>query len=246
MNPVATDLSLKIAGVETTSIEPAVMPNLYHGTPVTIYGRYRGAGKATLKLRGNLNGVAWEQSGELNLPATDDSNPEIERMWASRRIDSLLKGADRSGSRESVAPEVVRLGEGFSIVTEYTSFLVLENDSEFKRWKIERNNLTRLGRDRKTLDLRERELAQLRNKAMQDLGPQPILASAKPAPVSLPVVNSSRPPVVNAPAASAPTASSRSQGIDFHLPSGGGSGPVGPLFVAFAAWLSRRRASAKA
>ena len=54
-------------------------------------------------------------------------------MWASRRIDALLKNADRSGSRESVAPEVVRLGETFSIVTEYTSFLVLENDAEFRR-----------------------------------------------------------------------------------------------------------------
>jgi Ca-activated chloride channel homolog len=247
MNPVATDLALQISGVETLSIEPAVMPNLYQGTPITIYGRYRGSGKATLKLRGNLNGVAWEQAGELNLPDKDDTNPEIERMWASRRIDGLLKSADRSGSRESVAPEVIRLGEGFSIVTEYTSFLVLENDAEFQRWKIERNNLTRLGRDRKTLDLRERELAELRNKSIQDLGPQqPAVTSAKPGPS--PVVSPANAPTSGAPVAPAPT---RSNSFDVSMPSrssggGGGSGPVGPLFVAFAAWLSRRRANAKA
>lgn len=235
MNPVATDLALSISGVEVTAVEPAQMPNLYHGTPIRVFGRYRGEGKAMLKLRGNLNGVAWEQSGELNLPAADDSNPEIERMWAGRRIDGLLKAADRTGSRDSVAAEVIRLGEDFSIVTEYTSFLVLENDGEYQRWKIERRNAARLDRDRKTQGARDHDLVLLREKAIRDLGPQPQLASAKPAPA----------PALSQPATTQGAAKpSQSRGFDLHLPSGGGgSGPVGPLFVALAAWLSRRKPS---
>lgn len=233
MNPVATDLAVSVTGVEVYGVEPAQLPNLYHGTPVRLFGRYRGEGRATLKVRGNLNGVAWEQSGELTLPAADDSNPEIERLWASRRIDSLLKTADRTDARAQVVPEIVRLGEDFSIVTEYTSFLVLENDGEYQRWKIERRNAVRTGRDRRSQENRDRTLSALRSKAVNDLGPQPALAQAKPAPV---------PP--SSPAVSTPTQPpAQRQGFDFQLPSGGGggSGPVGPLFVAFAAWLSRRR-----
>ena len=59
------------------------------------------------------------------------------------------KAADRSGSRSAVIDEIIRLGETYSIVTEYTSFIVLENDAEYARWKIDRKNLLRTTRDRK-------------------------------------------------------------------------------------------------
>ena len=65
-------------------------------------------------------------------------------MWAWHRVDRLLKEADAGGSRTSVIDEIVRLGEGYSIATEYTSFIVLENDAEFQRWKIDRKNALRI------------------------------------------------------------------------------------------------------
>ena len=57
-------------------------------------------------------------------------------MWAWHKMQRLLDDADRNGNRNSVIDEIVRLGEGYSIVSEYTSFLVLENDAEYKRWNL--------------------------------------------------------------------------------------------------------------
>ena len=108
-----------------------------------------------------MNGVEWKQSADIELPKEDTTNPEIERMWAWHRIDGLLKTSERTGAREQVIPEIVRLGEEFSIVTEYTSFLVLENDAEFQRWKIERRNAARLARDRQSQAARETALTAL-------------------------------------------------------------------------------------
>jgi hypothetical protein len=54
----------------------------------------------------------------------------------------------RQVDRDAIA-EVVRLGEAYSIATEYTSFLVLENDGEYQRWKIDQRNALRIARDRK-------------------------------------------------------------------------------------------------
>ena len=85
-------------------------------------------------------------------------------------MQRLLKDADRDGSRQSVVDEIVRLGEGYSIVTEYTSFLVLENDAEYRRWKIERRNALRIERDRKQQERVREQLANLRKQA-SDLGP---------------------------------------------------------------------------
>ncbi len=236
MRPVASDLRLDIDGAGVYAIEPALLPNLYHGCPVRIYGRYSGAGDARITLTANIQGAALEKAVSLSFPEIDGDNPEIERMWAWKRIDGLLKKADRAGDRQTVLPEVIRLGEGFSIVTEYTSFLVLENDAEYQRWKIERKNRDRLGRDRSARAQREKELDEIRNRASADLGPQALLARAKApeAPVSQNTTPASPPP-----SASRNPGSVRPQSRNLDL--GIGTGPVGPLFVLGAWWLVRRK-----
>lgn len=248
MNPVATDLQLSIKGngIEVVDMEPRQMPNLFHGSPVRVYGRYRGNGVAKLSLRGNLNGVEWKQPADIELPKEDTSNPEIERMWAWHRIDSLLKNSERSGTREQVIPDVVRLGEEFSIVTEYTSFLVLENDAELRRWNIERRNAARLTRDRQSQSAREATLTALRQKAVADLGPQPASAETKPEPRQAPVAAPHPEDARTTPLPPSLSTPSRSQSRDFGLGGGGGgSGPVGPLFVIFSAWLARMKRRAQ-
>jgi len=57
-------------------------------------------------------------------------------MWAWQRVDQLMKDTDASSDRQRVINEIVRLGEAYSIVSHYTSFLVLENDGQYQRWNI--------------------------------------------------------------------------------------------------------------
>lgn len=47
---------------------------------------------------------------ELDFPAREAANPELERMWAWHRIEALQRKARRKGSRSRV-DEIVRLGE---------------------------------------------------------------------------------------------------------------------------------------
>lgn len=240
MRPFATNLEIKFAGVDVTEVEPAVLPNLYFGSPVKVYGRYRGNGTADVTLRGSVSGVEIKQTAPLEFPKTDASNPEINRMWAWHRVNRLLKDADRQGDRSPAIPEIVRLGEEFSIVTEYTSFLVLENDAEYQRWKISRKNLERTGHERQAQTQLRAQLDGIRSKALDNLGPQGAesAASAKPTQLAsaMPTANKTTP----APAAQsqpAPTPHGR-QSWDIGVP---GSSPVGPLGVLGAAWLLRRK-----
>lgn len=232
--PAATDLKFDFGGLKITDVEPKTLPNLYHGSPIRVYGRYADGGTGKISVRGSVNGVEFKQGAELKFPKQDANNPEIDRMWAWHKIDGLLKEADRTGSRQSVADEVIKLGEAYSIVTEYTSFLVLENDAEFKRWNIERKNVLRNSRDRQAQDLVRKNLDSIRNKAMADLGPQePAGANSVKA----------QTPLANTPAASAPVQTvARDSGSSSHnlnFGGGGGSGPVGPLFVGLLVWLRR-------
>ena len=241
VRPFATGLEIKFAGVDVSDVEPAVVPNLYFGAPVKIYGRYTGGGTADVSLRGSVLGREVKQIAKLDFPKTDLVNPEINRMWAWHRVDSLLKAADRKGDRAQVIPEVVRLGEDFSIASEYTSFLVLENDAEYQRWKIERKNLQRLGADREAQAKRREQLDAIRNKALNEIGPQ----AAEPA-IQKPVVRMAsaaqpfnQPAPAPQPQSDPQPPSNRGQSSDFHF--GGGSSPVGPLGVLATVWLARRK-----
>jgi Ca-activated chloride channel homolog len=230
--PAATGLEVKITGVNVYDLEPQKLPNLYHGTPIRIYGRYKGSGDAKVELRASVNGRELKQS----VPVTFDKktqNPEIERMWAWHRIDALLKSADAAGNRAPVVDEIVRLGEGYSIVTEYTSFLVLENDQEYQRWKIARQNLRRFENDRVALAAVQRDFELLRNKSLAGLGPEAVGA---PAPnisgqSQRVVTRTVTSPTTSGPSQVAPRDEPASRSINF---GGGGGGAVGPLFILFA------------
>jgi Ca-activated chloride channel family protein len=234
--PAASDVVIEIAGLEVFDVEPKVLPNLYHGTPVRVYGRYRGGGEGNVTLKATINGRPIEQTARLEFPKEEATNPEINRLWAMHRIDALLKDADRTGSRESVRGEVVRLGEAFSIVTEYTSFLVLENDAEYQRWKIDRRNLEAIRLDRSAQARRADQLEEIRRKAMADLGPgQPGRNAAESSSQQL----ASMPQPASAPAMSTPAPRPQTGGgQSFDL--GIGTGPIGPLGLAFALWFARR------
>jgi len=191
-----------------------------------VYGRYGGDGNAAFTLHGNVAGHELAQKGDLAFPASDDANPEIERMWAWHRVDRLLKDADNAGDRSGVTSEIVRLGEAYSIATEYTSFIVLENDGEYQRWHIARKNALRIERDRASEQRVTDELAALRTKSVASIGPmnnpkQFAIDTPAPAPVdqvvtptATPLPSTDRPLVQRQPG----------QSYDFSVPSAGGHG----------------------
>lgn len=246
LRPAAARPKIRFEGGGTYDLEPAELPDLFHGSPVRLYGRYREAGPATVLLSAEIDGRPIEKRIPIEFPSQAGDHPEIERMWASKKVDRLAKEADGKGSRDSATvAEIVRLGEAYSIVTEHTSFLVLENDGEYQRWKIERKNALRLGRDREAQARRGGELEKLREKARAELGPRPFEKLARDLRQAMP----GNPPRAPQPAASP------GRGFDVDLGGGGSSSGGGGrgggaidarsalLMIVLAAFLYWRRPS---
>jgi len=228
LRPAASNVQIQLAGADVYDVEPRQLPNLYYGMPLRMYGRYRKAGPTPVRVKAEINGAALDQTIDIALPAEDETNPEIERMWAWKKIDRLLKEADQAGSRTGVIDEIVRLGEGYSIVTEYTSFIVLENDIEYQRWKIQRRNVLRLARDRKQQQVLQTELARVREKALADLGPSAVDLNRQ-TPAQTPVTTTVPNPIPQAsgqPAPFTPSTPAPSRNLNFRpsMPGGGGGG----------------------
>ncbi len=159
-------------------------------------------------------------------------------------MDQLLKKSDRTGSRDQVIDEIIRLGEGYSVVTPYTSFLVLENDGEYQRWKIERRNVLRTARDRKARAKRQKQLELIKKKAVASIGPQDAVRNDNTGKTPVkdtrlvrqaPATNTQNAVPVNMPTRQTPE---RRQSRVFTF----GGGQVGPLFAGVALWIRRRKA----
>jgi len=152
-------------------VTPRILPDLFHGAPLRLYGRYRKAGKATVSVTAAVLGQPRTQSVELTFPESNADNPEIERMWAYEQVQQKLADIRRSGETPQLAADIVTLCEGYSIVSEYASFLVLENDAEYQRWSIARRNATRVQRDDAARARLTEQLQTLRDAALSKLGP---------------------------------------------------------------------------
>ncbi len=160
IRPAIEDVSVQFDGAVIKDVEPGQLGDLFYGTPLRLFGRYESGGSVKATLSGKVQGGPWKQTVEMKLADVDQGNSEIERMWAQKRISRLLS-FERNGQGSS-RDEIVRLSEGYSIVSPYASMLVLENDGEYQRWKIEQRNANRVKRDRKSREAVQEKLAQLR------------------------------------------------------------------------------------
>ncbi len=254
VRPAIEDLKVEFDGAAVSDVEPTQLGNLFYGTPLSLFGRYASNGAVTVTLRGKVQGGAWKQSVELELPKSDEGNSEIERMWAQKRVGRLL-GLERAG-QASMRDEIVRLCEGYSIVSPYASMLVLENDAEYKRWKIEQRNSVRVQRDRRSRAVIQEKLAVLRQRSGDEfeVNRDEKLVSTR----NKTTVDNSLPtqPRASSPASQPVTArprANRGVDLDFSLPGGGGGGggaiePVTAILslgAVGAAALSRRRRNRK-
>jgi hypothetical protein len=166
-------------------------------------------------------------------------------MWAWHRVQRLLNEARKSGDVSFVHPEIVRLCEGYSIVSEYASFLVLENDGEYQRWKIARRNAARMKRDRQALSQLRRNLAQIQSRAASKLGPNPAPVNngtslSQADGVASPSSNSS----VSTQNAALPPQESNTQSRNLDFSPGVGGGAIDPITGALALGLAGAAAAA--
>jgi Ca-activated chloride channel family protein len=140
--PVFAHISLSIAGnVQLFKTEPKLteLPDLFLGTSLTLLGRYRGDGKATITVKGIVGNRSAEFTYELSFPAADTKYDTIPPLWASRRVGFLLEQMRLYGESKEVVDEIILLARTHGIITPYTSYLILEDETG----RVTRNELSR-------------------------------------------------------------------------------------------------------
>ena len=133
-SPVLTNLKLEFAApLRVTKTYPKELPDLFAGSSLTVLGRYDGSGRAKVTLTGQFRNQKREFATELEftgpMAGGDVRNDFIPPLWAARRIGFLLDQIRLHGQERELVDEVVELARRFGIVTPYTSYLIVEDES---------------------------------------------------------------------------------------------------------------------
>lgn len=125
-HPALVNLRIVQSPVNLIQSYPNDLPDLFFGEELVVFGRYRGEGTGTVVIEGERNGRRERFTARGAFPATDDDNDFIPKLWASRRIGELTRQIRIEGTTSSLVEQVRDLGLRYGILTEYTSYLVLE------------------------------------------------------------------------------------------------------------------------
>ena len=128
-SPLLTDISIDWNGLAVSDVYPKGVPDLFGAKPVILTGRYSGNGRGTIRLNGKMSGRDFvrEIPIDFSSPQTHDV---LATLWARTRVDDLMSqdfnGAQRGAMKEDVKQSIVQLGLDYRLMTQFTSFVAVE------------------------------------------------------------------------------------------------------------------------
>lgn len=151
-------VKVELDGPSVAELAPERLPSAYYGQQIVVFGRYLAPGTATLRVRARISGEQRSWKTRIVLPERDETFPEIERLWALARVRDLQERIDDGEDRDELRAAIVDVGTGYSIVTDYTSMVVVREE-RFAELGLDRRNLDRVTRERQARTVRIGETA---------------------------------------------------------------------------------------
>jgi Ca-activated chloride channel family protein len=129
-NPLLTDISLDWSGLQVADVYPKRIPDLFGAKPVILTGRYTGAGRGTIKLKGKMSGRDFVREIPVEFPETESRHDVLATLWARTRIDDLMSkdwnGIQQGNAKPEVQETITQLGLEYRLMTQFTSFVAVE------------------------------------------------------------------------------------------------------------------------
>ena len=137
-SPLLTNIEVTVDGVEVFEVLPrnpqGLLPDLFDAAPIILHARYRipegDPVEGQVRITGETAAGRYERIIPVTFPTSEASNEVIATLWGRAKVTEVLAPHLAAVENETVATavknEVVALGEAYSIVTPFTSFVAVE------------------------------------------------------------------------------------------------------------------------
>ncbi len=127
-NPVLSDVKLDFGVINVADRYPIELPDLFAGSQIKEFGRYRNSGATAITLSGTVKGWVENFTYDAEFPVENPDNDFIPRIWAARKIGYLIEEIRRNGETPELVDEIKGLSIKYGIINEYISMLILEDE----------------------------------------------------------------------------------------------------------------------
>jgi Ca-activated chloride channel family protein len=128
-NPLLTDISIDWNGMAVSDVYPKTIPDLFGAKPVILSGKYSGSGKGVIRLKGKMSGRDFVREIPVDFSSTEQHDV-LATLWARNRVDDLMsqdfKGVQQGTMKDDVKQQIVQLGLDYRLMTQFTSFVAVE------------------------------------------------------------------------------------------------------------------------
>lgn len=129
-SPVLTDVKLDFGALKTKEVFPHDISDVWAERPLYIKGKYLQPGKGTVTISGYSGGKPYKQTLAVDFPEKQPANQVLAPLWARAKVDRLMSedyfGAQRGGVNKELKDEIVKTALDYHIMTQYTSFVAVE------------------------------------------------------------------------------------------------------------------------
>ena len=131
-NPLLTDLTVDWGSMPVSDVYPKNIPDLFSAKPVILSGRYSSGAEGTIRLKGKMAGQEFVREIRVKLPETDADHDVLATLWARRKVADLMgqelaQSPENKPQQEQLREEVTQLGLTFKLMTQYTSFVAIDD-----------------------------------------------------------------------------------------------------------------------
>lgn len=122
--PLLTDITIDWGGLQVVDVLPRRIPDLFDAQPVIVLGRYRSTGTGNVTLRGRVAGRSVELVTPVSFQKAKTASG-LTTMWARARVEEIDR-LEKFGEFSEAAKEITTLGLEYHLVTEFTSFVAVD------------------------------------------------------------------------------------------------------------------------
>ncbi|MBU0616749.1 MAG: hypothetical protein KKI02_03445, partial [Planctomycetes bacterium] len=128
--PVLTDIEIDWGTLPVADVYPKLIPDLFSAKPIMVHGRLTGPAEGTITLRGNTGEGGYEEQIGVSLPGKPPDNDALASLWARAKVADLmnrdLAAMQQGAFPEDLKSEITNLGIEFRLMTQFTSFVAVE------------------------------------------------------------------------------------------------------------------------
>ncbi|WP_298420195.1 VIT and VWA domain-containing protein [uncultured Kordia sp.] len=132
-SPLLTQIRIKTEGFEAYDVTPSSIPDVFASRPILLFGKYKGDLNGKLIITGQQGNGIFKKEFNVADGMLSKDNIALRYLWARKKIERLDDYRKRFGNNSK--QEVINLGLKYNLVTQYTSFVAIDNEVVNKNGK---------------------------------------------------------------------------------------------------------------